>query len=89
MNLDTNVSIVASGDKWIGDGILPFQTVIGNLIEEASHSLALTAFLVTDMEIVQKIESALIRGVSVEVFHYEKDPAAKTKGCNSHENTAR
>jgi cardiolipin synthase len=69
------MSLVASGDKWIGQGVKPFQMAIDDMIGEASHHLALTVFTVTDVKIVHEIEKALSRGVSVEIFHCETDPS--------------
>lgn len=73
--MNSSIFLIASGEKWIGQGVQPFQTVIEEMIRKASHHLALTVFTVTDDGIVCDIEDALRRGIAVDIFHWDKDPS--------------
>lgn len=60
--------IVASGKKWIGNGIRSTNNVINQLIDESYEKILLTIFVVTDEEILKNIEAALKRKIEVDIF---------------------
>jgi len=61
---------VATGEKWIGYGVRSFQSIIHELISEASNELVMTVYVLTSMDIVDDIRNALERGVRVEIYLY-------------------
>lgn len=63
--------LVASGEKWIGEGIKSSAKVISDLIDESFNHLTLTIFILFDYQIWNKIKSAVKRRVTVEIFIYE------------------
>jgi len=65
-----NIEIIASGDKWIGDGIIPTMSAITELIDNSEDSLIMTIYVLTSDLIFDKIHSALKRGVEIEIFIY-------------------
>lgn len=54
-----NIEIIASGDKWIGDGIIPTMSAITELIDNSEDSLIMTIYVLTSDLIFDKIHSAL------------------------------
>ena len=62
---------VATGEAWIGFGVRSFRSVIRELIEGAQEQLVLTAYVLTDGEVVKSIVLALERGVAVTVYLYD------------------
>ena len=36
------IEIIASGDKWIGDGVIPTMSAISELIDNSEDSLIMT-----------------------------------------------
>ncbi len=60
--------IVASGKKWIGQGIRSTNHVINELIDESYEKILLTIFVVTDKEILNNIEAALKRKIEVDIL---------------------
>lgn len=65
-------ALVASGEKWIGEGIKSSANIISDLIDLSYNSLTLTIFLLFDPKIWIKIKSAVERRVKVEIFIYEQ-----------------
>ena len=63
---------VATGEKWIGNSVRHTSSVINELINDAEKSLIFTAYLITSDDIVDQIEKALNRGVTVKVYIYNK-----------------
>jgi cardiolipin synthase len=73
---------VATGEKWVGYGIRSFRSVINDLISNSTNELSLTAYVLTDMSIVNKLRKALERGVQVEIYLYEDEFATKNEAVN-------
>ena len=42
-----NIEIIASGNKWIGDGIIPTMSAISELIDNSEDSLIMTIYVLT------------------------------------------
>ena len=63
--------LVASGEKWIGEGIKSSANVISDLIDGSFNNLTLTIFILFDRQIWNKLKSAVERKVKVEIFIYE------------------
>lgn len=61
---------VATGEKWIGCGVRSFQSIIHELISEASNELVMTVYVLTNMNIVNDLRKALERGIGVEIYLY-------------------
>ncbi|MGC8515813.1 MAG: phospholipase D-like domain-containing protein [Thermoplasmata archaeon] len=69
METDTvNATIVTSGEKWVGFGYRSIYSVTDELIGEAEKSILMTAYLLSDSRIVERLRSALERDVYVEIF---------------------
>lgn len=68
-----DVRIIATGEKWIGYGIRSFSSIIDEMMKSAKKELVLTVYVITDKNVVNNIEKALERGVSVEIFIYIPD----------------
>lgn len=71
--------LVASGEKWIGEGVKSSSNVISDLIEESFNTLTLTIFIIHDYQIWNKLKSAVGRRVKVEIFIYD-NPDTKYRG---------
>ena len=65
---DLDVKILATGDKWVGNGIRAFSETTKELIDRTQDSLSLTIFALSDDQIIEKLRLALERGVSVEIY---------------------
>ncbi|HII92601.1 MAG TPA: endonuclease [Methanosarcina sp.] len=73
---------VATGEKWIGYGIRSFRSVINDMISNATSELYLTAYVLTDMSIVNKLKQALERGVQVEIYLYGDEFAQRNEAVD-------
>jgi len=69
--LKVNITPVATGDAWIGYGVRSSGSVVSELIVNANIELVMTAYLLTNHEIVKEIKEALDRGVSVVIYLYD------------------
>ena len=68
--MNSEIIPVATGDNWIGYGVRSSSSVIRDLILDAKKEVVLTAYLLTNHEIVSQIKQVLDRGVSVIVYIY-------------------
>ena len=68
--MNSDIIPVATGDKWIGYGVRSSSSVIRDLIMDAKKEVVLTAYILTNQEIVSQIKQALDRGISVIVYMY-------------------
>jgi len=68
-----NVSLVATGDRWIGRGVRSSSAVVQELLERAERHVAMTAYVINNWDIVKAINKALDRGITIEIFIYGKD----------------
>ena len=73
---------LATGEKWIGYGVRSFRSVIDDLISNATNELYLTAYVLTDMSIVNKLRKALERGVKVEIYLYGDESSIRYEAVN-------
>lgn len=71
--MESNITTVATGDKWIGNGFRHSSAVITELISKSKKELFLTVYLLTNADIVKCIENVLQNGVSVIVYYYFYD----------------
>jgi cardiolipin synthase len=69
----TEIIPVATGEKWIGSGVRSFQSIIHELILEASNELVMTVYVLTNMNIVDDLRKALERGVVIEIYLYSEE----------------
>lgn len=69
--MHANIVPVATGDAWIGYGVRSFRSVISELITNSRSKLIMTAYVLTNIEIVEEIRGALNRGVVVEIYLYD------------------
>ncbi len=69
--MNANIIPVATGDAWIGYGTRSFRSVISELITNSRSRLIMTAYVLTNTEIVKEIRGALSRGVVVEIYLYD------------------
>ena len=72
------VLAVATGEKWVGYGVRSFSSMIEEIMNCAEKELVMTAYVISDMNIVKNIKNALEKGISVEIFIYLPDPAHRT-----------
>lgn len=63
-----NYELVASGEKWIRSDVKSTYRAIKEIIEDTKSSLILTIYIISNKEILEKIQDALDRSVDVEVF---------------------
>lgn len=68
-----NVSLVATGDRWVGRGVRSSSAVIQELLDNAERHVAMTAYVINNWEILKAINKALDRGITIEIFIYGKD----------------
>lgn len=72
--MDSEVQIVATGNKWVGYGIKPTSSAINELITNSKESLLLTIYIISEKNVFSQIKKALNRGVNVEIFiHDDKE----------------
>jgi cardiolipin synthase len=69
--MEADVIPVATGDAWIGYGVRSFKSVISELIENAEKELILTVYILTNVNIVSALSTALERGVRVTIYLYD------------------
>jgi len=72
------VLAVATGEKWVGYGVRSFSSMIEEIMNCAEKELVMTAYVISDMNIVKNIKNALENGIAVEIFIYLPDPAHRT-----------
>lgn len=72
------VLAVATGEEWVGYGVRSFSSMIAGIMNCAERELVMTAYVISDRDIVKNIKKALERGISVEIFIYFPDPAHRT-----------
>ena len=64
----SDIHLVATGSRWLGSGVLASSDVIKRMINDARDKIVLTAFSLTNHDIVQLLEEALDKGISVLVY---------------------
>lgn len=64
----TRISLVATGEKWIGYGIRSFPSVVDELTSSAKRELVMTIYVISDMKTVELLKDALKRGINVDIF---------------------
>ena len=64
----SDIRLVATGARWLGSGVLASYDVIKNMIRNAEKEIVLTAFSLTNHDIVLLLEQALDRGIQVAVY---------------------
>lgn len=69
----TEAEIIATGKKWVGSGIRSFSSSIKSLIESSNDVILLTAYIISEENVVKYIINALERGVSVNIFMNDSD----------------
>lgn len=82
IDLEDNIQIVASGEKWVGYGTRSFSSVVEEAVSQTRNSLVMTIYVITDMNIVRSIESALEKGVSVEIYMYSHSSFQSSRAVN-------
>lgn len=70
-SMEAHVIPVATGDAWIGYGVRSFQSVITELIDHAEKELILTVYVLTNVDVVNTLSTALERGVTVTIYLYD------------------
>ena len=66
--MKADISIVATGDKWIGYGTETFAGALERLLTSAKREIIATLYLVSDFDVLDLIQGALRRGVAVKLF---------------------
>jgi len=65
--------VVATGEGWIGHGIRSFADEIHDLLRGATEQIVMTAYLIKDDSIMDDIDKAVKRGVSIDIFYWDSD----------------
>lgn len=79
-----NIVPVATGDNWVGYGVRSFRSIISELIKSANTEILMTAYLLTNRDIITEIETALKRGVNVTIYLYDdRKKITKTEAVKS------
>ena len=71
----SDIRLVATGVKWLGSGVLASSDVVKRMIRNAKKEIVLTAFSLTNYDIVLLLEDALYNGVEVVVYINSEDTA--------------
>lgn len=69
--MENSIKVVASGKKWIGSGIVSTSTIIKELINKSKTNLLITSYVLSNFETITLIESALERGITIDLFIYK------------------
>lgn len=77
-----DIHILASGEKWVGYGVRSFSSTIREVVDDSRNNLLMTIYTISDMKIVESIERALERGVSIEIFIYFPDQSFNNRAIN-------
>lgn len=67
------VTLVATGDKWVGYGTRSFASVVAGMINKAENEIILTIYILSDNNVICAIEKALKNGVKIEIYIYKDD----------------
>jgi len=65
--------VIATGGGWIGHGIRSFADEIHDLLNGATDQIVMTAYLIKDYSIMDDIDKAVKRGVSIDIFYWDSD----------------
>jgi len=76
--MNDEIQIVATGSKWIGKGVRTTYSVIKDIITSSKYSLLITAYYLSNNDILEEIENSLKKGV--EILMYINDP--ENNACN-------
>lgn len=66
--MNQDIQIVATGKKWIGDGVRTTSSVINEMIDSTEDSLLLTVFIISNESILKQIIKALDKGISIDIL---------------------
>ena len=78
----SEITIVSTGEKWVGYGFRSFSSVIEEMMSIAEKEIVMTAYVISDMKVVDSVKNALERGISVEIFIYLPDSSQRTSAVN-------
>ncbi|MHC1567229.1 MAG: phospholipase D family protein [Candidatus Syntropharchaeia archaeon] len=78
----SEITIVSTGEKWVGYGFRSFSSVIEEMMSVAEKEIVMTAYVISDMKVVDSVKNALERGISVEIFIYLPDSSQRTSAVN-------
>ena len=67
----TVISIVSTGENWIGYGVRSFSSTIKELIASAEKEIIMTVYVISDLKIVNSLRKSLDRGIHVEMYVYQ------------------
>ncbi|MGC8646643.1 MAG: phospholipase D-like domain-containing protein [Thermoplasmata archaeon] len=68
-----NVTLVVSGERWVGYGLRSFSSVLEEMISDAKWEIVFTAYMISDLKILENLKRALSKGISVEIFIYKPE----------------
>ncbi len=68
-----DISVVVGGYRWIGEGVRSVGSVILEMIDSTEKELTMTAFILSNYEIIEHLHHALARGVNVRVIMNSPD----------------
>jgi len=63
--------IVATGKQWIGYGVRTTESAVKEIIDSAEHRVLMSIYIITESEILERIERALERGVNVTILLHQ------------------
>jgi len=62
------ITIVTTGEKWIGYGFRSFSSVIEEMLTNAKREVVITIYMISDMKVVENVKKALEKGITIEIF---------------------
>lgn len=76
------ITIVSTGEKWVGYGIRSFSSVIKEMMDCAEKEIVMTVYVISDIKVVESVRKALERGISVEIFVYHPGKSQGSPALN-------
>jgi len=64
------IKIIATNEEWIGYGIRSFSEIVKELVIVAGNKIYMTIYIIIDLKIINHIEYALNKGISIDIYIY-------------------
>lgn len=75
----SEISIITTGEKWVGYGFRSFHSVVNEMITSAEREIVMSIYVISDMAVVDNLKKATERGISVEIFAYSSQNVFKSE----------
>jgi cardiolipin synthase len=67
------LTIVATNDLWIGEGIRSFESVLSEILESVEKELIMTIYIINQDWIIEKIRFLIESGRKIHIYIYQSD----------------